>query len=159
MTQGFCAFFVSLAPLSEAFSGRAAPLSLFSLAASSSSGLASRRTRTSRRLSGDQAKSSTSCGVSVRRSASPPRWLSSQTWVLPSPRAERKAMNLPSGLQRAREEETPSAVNGRGAPPAVGAIQMRSSFLSSLRRAVLTVYVAHFASGLSCGSRTSRIWK
>jgi len=42
------------------------------LAASSSSSEGSRRTTTRRVLSGDHAKSSTSCGVSVRCWASPP---------------------------------------------------------------------------------------
>src|SRR5689334_13155532 len=91
--------------------------------ASSSSGLGSRRTRQRLWLSGDQAKSWASCGVLVRRCASPPLRLSCQIWVLPSSRAERKARYFPSGLQRGWVEETPSAVSGTASPPANGTIQ------------------------------------
>src|SRR5579885_1154630 len=109
------------------------------LAASSSSGEGSRRTKKRRRLSGEQSNSSTSSRVYVSFCASPPSRLRSQTWVLPSSRAERNASHLPSGLQRGWEEETPSAVRGTGSPPATGTIQMRSSVLSSLRFVVVTV--------------------
>src|SRR5229473_42717 len=98
MTQGFLVLgFLSLA--SGSFS-----LSLV-LAAANSSSDGSRRITTRRVLSGDHAKSSTSCGVSVRCWASPPERSRSQTCVLPSLRAERKARYLPSGLQRGCEEE------------------------------------------------------
>src|SRR5690349_23414625 len=55
--------------------------------------------------SGAQAKSSTSCIVSVSFCASPPIRFNSQTWVLPSLRAERNARYLPSGLQRGCDDE------------------------------------------------------
>src|ERR1700731_3741441 len=80
------------------------------LASANSSSEGSRRITTRRVLSGDQAKSSISCGVLVSRWASPPARLRSQTSVLPSLRADRKARYLPSGLQRGWEDETPSAV-------------------------------------------------
>jgi hypothetical protein len=53
-------------------------------------------------------------------------------------RAERKARNLPSRLQRAWVEETPSAVMGSESPPVLGTIQMRVSFLSILSVALST---------------------
>ena len=82
------------------------------LASSNSSGLASRSTNTKRLPSGDHAKSSTSCGVSVSFCASPPRRFSSHTCVFPSLRAERNARYLPSGLQRGCDEDT--LVGGQG---------------------------------------------
>src|SRR5438128_11131758 len=102
MTQGFCVlgFFV----LSES-----AVLSLFALAASRSSSVGSRSTSARRDESGDQTKSLTSCGVSVSFCASPPILLSSQTWVLPSSRAERKASHLPSGLQHGKSRHLPQS--------------------------------------------------
>src|SRR6201998_20148 len=114
MTHGFRVlglFSLALSALSSS------PSLVLSLNASRSSSEASRRTKTSRLASGDQAKSSTSCGVSVRRCASPPDRLSSQAWVLPSFRADRKARYLPSGLQRGWLDETFSAVIGTGSPP------------------------------------------
>src|SRR5690242_15648247 len=129
MTQGFWVFGFSLP----------AGLPFFSLAASISAGLGSRRTKTSLLPSGDQAKSSTSWGVSVSRSPSPPQRGNSQTCVLPPSRAERKAMDLPSGLQRACDEDTPAAVRGIASLPFVETIQTRSSFLSSFSRAVSKV--------------------
>src|SRR5690242_13767973 len=117
MTQGF--FVLGF------LSWSSASLSLV-LAAANSSSEASRSITTRRVLSGDQAKSSTSWGVSVRRWASPPDRLSSQICVLPSLRAERKARYLPSGLQRGWEEEAPFLVMGMASPPEVGADQMRS---------------------------------
>src|SRR5450432_2609729 len=113
--------------------------SLRSFAASNSSGVGSRKTKTSRRLSGAQTKLSTSCGVSVRRWASPPRRLSNHTCVLPSLRSERNASDLPSGLQRGWEEEAPSEVMGAGSPPEEGTDQIRSSLLSSRKEWDLTV--------------------
>src|SRR4030081_1898657 len=105
MTQGFFVFgFLSLTLSLSSVSLSSVSLSLVSLslalAAASSSSEGSRRTTTRRVLSGDHAKSSTSCGVSVTCWASPPDRLRSQICVLPSLRAERKARYLPSGLQR-----------------------------------------------------------
>ena len=55
--------------------------------------------------------------------ASPHPWIcSSQTWVWLSPRSERKARYLPSGLQRGWEERG-------GSPPEAGPNQPRVSFL------------------------------
>src|SRR5260370_5377923 len=112
--------------------GCGAGLSLsLSLAASTCSGLGSWRTTTRRVLSGDHSKSLTPWAVSVRRTASPPRRFRSHTWLLPALREERNARYLPSGLQRGCEEETPSAVMGRGSPPRVETVQTCCSLLSS----------------------------
>src|SRR5579871_1664810 len=73
---------------------------VFSLASSTSSGVGSRSTSTNRWLSGDQAKSSTSCTVSVIFCASPPCRLRRYTCFLPSFRPDKKARYFPSGLQR-----------------------------------------------------------
>src|SRR5882672_11149325 len=104
MTQGFfvlgfLSLTLSLSSASLSFTSLSFTSLSLALAASSSSE-GSRRTTTRRVLSGDHAKSSTSCGVSVTCWASPPDRLSSQICVLPSLRAERKARYLPSGLQR-----------------------------------------------------------
>src|SRR5579859_8188232 len=134
MTQGFCV--LAFLPLSE--SAGALVLSLF-FAASRSSSVGSRRISASRAESGDQAKSSTPCGVSVSFCASPPRRFNSQTCVLPSSREERNASHLPSGLQRGWLELAPSAVRGIASPPEVEIIQMRDSLLSSSLFGELTV--------------------
>src|ERR1700751_5456318 len=135
MTHGFWVlFFFFCAGLSSPSLS-----SSFFLAASSSSVVGSRRIRQRRLLSGDHSKVSTSWGVSVSRWASPPMRLSSQTWVLPSWRADRNARYLPSGLHRGLPEETPFAVSGTASPPANGTIQIRCSELSSFSDGVLTV--------------------
>src|SRR5262249_41854126 len=123
-------------------------------ASSTSSGVGSWRTTTRRLPSGAHSKVSTSWTVSVSFWASPPRRLRSQTWVLPSLRAERKAKYLPSGLQRGWDEETLSAERASASPPAAGTIQMRFSRLSLSRLVVPTVKATHWPSGLSCGSCT-----
>src|SRR5260370_10681819 len=124
--------------------GFGAGLSLsLSLAASTSAKLGSWRTTTRRVLSVDQSKSLTPWAVSVGRTASPPSRFRSHTWLLPAFREERNARYLPSGLQRGCEEETLSAVMGRGSPPWGETIQRRCSIFSSLTILVPTAYATH----------------
>src|SRR5882724_4146231 len=123
MTQGFCVLGFFDFPASD----RSGLLSLFVFAAASSSSVGSRSTSARRVESGDQTKSYTSCGVSVSFCASPPSRLSSQTWVLPSSRADRNASHLLSGLQRGWDELTPSAVNAMASPPVAAIIQVRDA--------------------------------
>ena len=64
--------------------------------------------------------------------------------VAPSLRPERKAMYLPSGLQRGCVEDSSAEVSATASAPAVpealmGTIQMRSLFESSLSLGVETV--------------------
>src|ERR1700676_537584 len=150
MTQGRCDL---LFLAGESFSS---PSSFLLAAASSSSCEASRNTSTTRWLPGDQAKSSTSCGRSVRRWASPPRRFKRYNWVLLSLRSEIKASDLPSGDQRGRSDDCPSAVSASGSPPAEGTIQTRVSVLSSFKDEVVTVKAMNWPSGENCASCTSR---
>src|SRR5215468_12351292 len=93
-THGFCVLgFLSFAPSSL--------LSLsLDFAASTSSGVGSRKTSTNRLPSGAQSKSCTSCAVLVSFCASPPCRFRTHTCVLPLLRADKNARNLPFGLQR-----------------------------------------------------------
>src|SRR5215216_7922560 len=90
--------------------GFAFTASLSSFAASSGEG--SWITSESFLASGDHSNDRTPCLTSVSCCASPPCLFKTQTCVLASLRAERKARYLPSGLKRGPEAELPLAVIG-----------------------------------------------
>jgi len=143
MTQGFCVW------ASSTFRRRTIGLlSLFVFAAASSSSVASRSTSASEWNPATRQVVHV-LRVSVSFCASPPRRLSSQTWVcLHREQTERKPFAI--GLQRGWEELAPSAVNAMASPPVAAIIQIATR-TCLIPIGVEIEYAIHWPSGVICG--------